>query len=71
MKKTRMAILFLLLFALISLQGCSPGGTWFPKGSARVHKPSYGNHGPTRGSPFRSGPWGGRDTESVSKEQRK
>ena len=70
MQKMRMAILSLLVVALVALPGCSPGGTWFPKGSARVHKESYGSRTPTRSDPGRGGPWGGPEMGSVSRSRR-
>lgn len=39
--KTYKVLLVLLTVSLITLQGCSPGGTWFPKGSANMHKQNH------------------------------
>ena len=47
--KMHKIFLILLAVSLIALQGCSPGGTWFPKGSATVHKGAYS--GKNQGSP--------------------
>ena len=55
MKKHKI-FLILLAISMVALQGCSPAGTWFPKGSATVRKGTYsGKSGSYR--PHGSGRW--------------
>jgi len=39
--QVRKILLVLLTVSLVALQGCSPAGTWFPKGGANIRKQNH------------------------------
>lgn len=71
--KMRTAVLSLLALGLFTLQGCSRGGTWFPKDSASVRRQTYWDRRPRPAHLIHNGinPLADEDIGSVSKDQRK